>query len=306
MAVAPTVAMAGAGATTDRTPGPRARRRPDLAWLGLTPFAVYVLLFLAVPAVIAVGSGFTTGDGAFTLANLAAFTDPSVLRAFGGSFGLSAVSAVVGAVLGALVCWALAALRPDGLVRSVVDAAAGVLAQFGGVMLAFAFIATIGAQGLVTTWLVSAFGLDLNAEGAFLYTVPGLVIPYVYFQVPLMVLTFMPALEGVKAQWGEAAATLGASRATYWRRIALPVLAPAFWGSLLLLFANAFSSFATAAALIAQGGIVPLTIRTQLTSETIIGLQHVAGVLALGMVVVMAVVMGAYSLLQRRAARWQR
>ncbi|QWS35259.1 ABC transporter permease [Curtobacterium sp. L6-1] len=298
--------MAGAGATTDRTPGPRARRRPDLAWLGLTPFAAYVLLFLAVPAVIAVGSGFTTGDGAFTLANLAAFTDPSVLRAFGGSFGLSAVSAVVGAVLGALVCWALAALRPDGLVRSGVDAAAGVLAQFGGVMLAFAFIATIGAQGLVTTWLVSAFGLDLNAEGAFLYTVPGLVIPYVSFQVPLMVLTFMPALEGVKAQWGEAAATLGASRATYWRRIALPVLAPAFWGSLLLLFANAFSSFATAAALIAQGGIVPLTIRTQLTSETIIGLQHVAGVLALGMVVVMAVVMGAYSLLQRRAARWQR
>ncbi|MCS6522296.1 ABC transporter permease subunit [Curtobacterium citreum] len=264
------------------------------------------MLFLAVPAVIAVSSGFFTGDGAFTLANLAAFADPSVLRAFGGSFGLSAVSAVLGAVIGALVCWALAALRPDGLVRSMIDAAASVLAQFGGVMLAFAFIATIGVQGLVTTWLVSATGVDLNANGAFLYTVPGLVLPYVYFQVPLMVLTFMPALEGVKAQWGEAAATLGASRATYWRRIALPVLAPAFWGSLLLLFANAFSSFATAAALISQGGIVPLTIRAQLTSETIIGLQNVAGVLALGMVVVMAVVMGAYSLLQRRAARWQR
>ncbi|MFB9665904.1 ABC transporter permease [Curtobacterium citreum] len=296
----------GTRTTTKAAAGLRARRGPGLAWLGLTPFAVYVLLFLAVPAVIAVSSGFFTGDGAFTLANLAAFADPSVLRAFGGSFGLSAVSAVLGAVIGALVCWALAALRPDGLVRSMIDAAASVLAQFGGVMLAFAFIATIGVQGLVTTWLVSATGVDLNANGAFLYTVPGLVLPYVYFQVPLMVLTFMPALEGVKTQWGEAAATLGASRATYWRRIALPVLAPAFWGSLLLLFANAFSSFATAAALISQGGIVPLTIRAQLTSETIIGLQNVAGVLALGMVVVMAVVMGAYSLLQRRAARWQR
>lgn len=293
---------------TPVAPHPRSGRgrRAGLAWLGLTPFAAYVLLFLAVPAVIAVGSGFLTGDGAFTVANLAAFTDPSVLRAFGGSFGLSAVSAVIGAVVGALVCWALAALRSDGLVRSVIDAAASVLAQFGGVMLAFAFIATIGAQGLVTTWLVSTFGIDLNADGTFLYTVPGLVIPYVYFQVPLMVLTFMPALEGVQAQWGEAAATLGASRATYLRRIAVPVLAPAFWGSLLLLFANAFSSFATAAALISQGGIVPLTIRAQLTSETIIGLQNVAGVLALGMVVVMAVVMALYSLLQRRAARWQR
>ncbi len=303
--VLPTSARASADAVR-RGAGPRVRRRVGLAWLGLTPFAAYVLLFLAVPAVIAVGSGFFTDDGAFTLTNLAAFADPSVLRAFGGSFGLSAVSAVIGAVIGALVCWALSALRPDGLVRSMIDSAASVLAQFGGVMLAFAFIATIGAQGLVTTWLVAAFHVDLNADGAFLYTVPGLVIPYVYFQVPLMVLTFMPALEGVKTQWGEAAATLGASRATYWRRIALPVLAPAFWGSLLLLFANGFSSFATAAALISQGGIVPLTIRTQLTSETLIGLQNVAGVLAFGMVVVMAVVMGAYALLQRRAARWQR
>ncbi|WP_246552449.1 ABC transporter permease [Curtobacterium flaccumfaciens] len=302
--VRPTSARASADAVR-RGAGPRVRRRVGLAWLGLTPFAAYVLLFLAVPAVIAIGSGFFDGSGA-TFANLAAFADPSVLRAFGGSFGLSAASAVIGAVLGAVVCWALSALRPDGLVRSMIDSAASVLAQFGGVMLAFAFIATIGVQGLVTTWLVSVFHVDLNADGAFLYTVPGLVIPYVYFQVPLMVLTFMPALEGVKAQWGEAAATLGASRLTYWRRIALPVLAPAFWGSLLLLFANGFSSFATAAALISQGGIVPLTIRTQLTSETLAGLQNVAGVLAFGMIVVMAVVMGAYSLLQRRAARWQR
>ena len=303
--VRPTSARASTDAVR-RGAGPRVRRRVGLAWLGLTPFAAYVLLFLAVPAVIAIGSGFFDGSGAFTFANLAAFADPSVLRAFGGSFGLSAASAVIGAVLGAVVCWALSALRPDGLVRSMIDSAASVLAQFGGVMLAFAFIATIGVQGLVTTWLVTVFHVDLNADGAFLYTVPGLVIPYVYFQVPLMVLTFMPALEGVKAQWGEAAATLGASRLTYWRRIALPVLAPAFWGSLLLLFANGFSSFATAAALISQGGIVPLTIRTQLTSETLAGLQNVAGVLAFGMVVVMAVVMGAYSLLQRRAARWQR
>uniref|UniRef100_A0A942SXD6 ABC transporter permease subunit n=1 Tax=Neobacillus citreus TaxID=2833578 RepID=A0A942SXD6_9BACI len=292
-------------ATARRGAGPRVRR-VGFAWLGLTPFAAHVLLFLAVPAVIAVGSGFTDGDGRVTFGNLAAFADPSVLRAFGASFGLSAVSAVLGAVIGALVCWALAALRPDGFVRTAIDAAASVLAQFGGVMLAFAFIATIGAQGLVTTWLVSTFGIDLNADGAFLYTVPGLVLPYVYFQVPLMVLTFMPALEGVKSQWGEAAATLGASRLTYWRRVGLPVLAPAFWGSLLLLFANGFSSFATAAALISQGGIVPLTIRAQLTSETVIGLENVAGVLAFGMVVVMAVVMGGYSLLQRRAARWQR
>jgi putative spermidine/putrescine transport system permease protein len=287
-----------------RGAGGRPRRR-GIAWLGLTPFALYVLLFLAVPAVIAVASGFFTDAGVPTVANLRAFTDPAILQAFAGSAGLSAASAVLGAAIGALVCWALLTLRPDGLVRSMVDAASSVLAQFGGVMLAFAFIATIGVQGIVTVWL-RGLGIDINANGPFLYTVAGLVVPYLYFQVPLMVLTFMPALEGLSVQWGEAAATLGASRSVYWRRIALPVLAPAFWGSLLLLFANAFSSYATAAALIAQGGIVPLTIRQQLTSETVVGVQNVAGVLALGMVVVMVVVMAAYSALTRRASRWQR
>lgn len=304
-----TVRPASAPAPADavrRGAGPRVRRRVGLAWLGLTPFAAYVLLFLAVPAVIALGSGFFDGSGAFTFANLAAFADPSVLRAFGGSFGLSAASAVIGAVLGAVVCWALSALRPDGLVRSMIDSAASVLAQFGGVMLAFAFIATIGVQGLVTTWLVTVFHVDFNADGAFLYTVPGARDPLRLLPGAAHGPHVHARTRGRQGPVGEAAATLGASRLTYWRRIALPVLAPAFWGSLLLLFANGFSSFATAAALISQGGIVPLTIRTQLTSETLVGLQNVAGVLAFGMVLVMAVVMGAYSLLQRRAARWQR
>ena len=90
-------------------------------------------------------------------------------------------------------------------------------------------------------------------------------------------------------------------------RIAVPVLAPSFFGSLLLLFANAFSSYATAAALISQGSqIVPLQIRAALISETVLGRENMAGALALGMIVVMVVVMWGYSALQRRTARWQR
>ncbi|MHB1063576.1 MAG: ABC transporter permease, partial [Georgenia sp.] len=183
----------------------------------------------------------------------------------------------------------------------------GVLAQFGGVMLAFAFIATIGIQGLVTQWLLVSFGVDIFGDGVWLYQVPGLLLPYLYFQVPLMVITFMPAMEGLKPQWAEANATLGGSRWTYWSRIAGPILLPSFLGSVLLLFANAFSSYATAAALISQGAqIVPLQIRAALVSETVLGRENMAGALALGMVVVMVVVMGAYSVLQRRTARWQR
>jgi putative spermidine/putrescine transport system permease protein len=182
-----------------------------------------------------------------------------------------------------------------------------VLAQFGGVMLAFAFIAAIGGQGLVTTWILDATGVNIHENGNWLYQVPGLVPVYFYFQVPLMIITFLPALEGLKAQWAEANATLGGTRWTYWTRIAGPVLAPSFIGSLLLLFANAFSSYATAAALISQGSqIVPLQIRSALISETVLGRENMAGALALGMIVVMVVVMWGYSVLAARTSRWQR
>ena len=264
------------------------------------------MLFLAVPTVLAIGSGFFTDDGSFTWANVAALGDPVVMITFANSTWLSLLTAVVGAVVGALVCYALLGMNPQGGVRTTVDAVAGVLAQFGGVMLAFAFIATIGTQGVITVLLRDGLGLDIFANGNWLYALPGLILPYIYFQVPLMVITFMPALAGLKPQWAEANLTLGGSRASFWLRVGFPVLAPSFLASLLLLFANAFSSYATAAALASQGSqIVPLQIRAALTSETVLGRENLAGALALGMILVVGVVMFLYSLIQRRAARWQ-
>ncbi|WP_373457648.1 ABC transporter permease [Microbacterium murale] len=300
-------ADAAASAPTIAGPSRTVRRSGmSVAWLGLVPFAAYVLLFLAVPTVLAIGSGFFTDDGAFTWANVAALADPVVLNTFANSAGLSLLTAVVGAIVGALACYALLGMDPQGAVRSSVDAAAGVLAQFGGVMLAFAFIATVGAQGVMTLFMKDALGINIYEGGMWLYEVPGLIMPYIYFQVPLMVITFMPALAALKPQWSEANLTLGGTRASFWLRIGIPVLAPSFFASLLLLFANAFSSYATAAALASQGSqIVPLQIRAALTSETVLGRENLAGALALGMIVVVGVVMALYSLVQRRAARWQ-
>ena len=306
-----TVAAPLAPATTTLGAGGKSPRRRSAVWLGLLPFAAYVLLFLAVPAILAVGSGFFDNAGHATLANLKALVDPNILRGFGNSLWIAAVTAVIGAIVGAIVCYALLGTRSDGPLRSVVDSASSVLAQFGGVMLAFAFIATIGVNGLITKQLIGAGVLDnpfsnVNNAGPLLYQPAGLVIVYIYFQVPLMVLTFMPAMEGLKTTWAEANATLGGSRFTYWTKIGMPILAPAFFGSLILLFANSFSSYATAAALISQPVIAPLAIRQQLSSETVLGLSNVAGVVALGMVIIMIVLMTAYAALQRRAGRWQR
>jgi putative spermidine/putrescine transport system permease protein len=304
-----TAAVTSAPAITTRGAGETPRRR-SAAWLGLTPFAIYTLLFLAIPAILAVGSGFFDTKGAFTLSNFQALANPGIQTDYLGTVVLSAVTAVLGAIVGALVCLALMATNPQGFLRTIIDSASSVLAQFGGVMLAFAFIATIGAEGFITQALVHA-GLTNNIFNDFngstlLYQVPGLTIPYLYFQIPLMVLTFMPAMEGLKTTWGEANATLGGTRFTYWTRIGFPILAPAFFGSMILLFANSFSSYATAAALISQGGLISLDIRGELTSETVLGGANGAGVLALAMVVTMIIVMWGYSALDRRASRWRR
>jgi putative spermidine/putrescine transport system permease protein len=186
----------------------------------------------------------------------------------------------------------------------VVSSACGVLAQFGGVTLAFAFIATIGGEGFITLWLQQR-GINIYANGVWLYKLSGLTLVYTYFQIPLMVLVFLPALDGLRPQWREATESLGGSSWHYWRHVGGPLLLPAFLGATLLLFANAFSAYATAAALINQGAIVvPLQISNALTSE--VGLQHAefAKALALGMVVIVTVVMLLYTLLQRRTARW--
>jgi putative spermidine/putrescine transport system permease protein len=276
-------------------------------YLVVAPFLVYVSVFLLYPTLIVVAGAFTDDRNRPTVATLRTLTEGVYLRAFARSIELSAVTAAAGAVLGALLAWAVWSGPRDGSLRRSAMAAAGVLAQFGGVTLAFAFIATIGLSGLVTVFLHDHLGINLYTGGVWLFDMPGLMLVYTYFQIPLMVLVFLPALDGLRPQWREAVESLGGSGWEFWRYVAGPVLLPAFLGATLLLFANAFSAYATAAALISQGSpIVPLKIRGFLSSEVILGQQNLGKALGFGMIVVVAVVMTLYALLQRRAARWLR
>jgi putative spermidine/putrescine transport system permease protein len=174
-------------------------------------------------------------------------------------------------------------------------------------MLAFAFLATFGFNGLVTVFLHDQLGLDTFAWGGWLYELPGLAVVYTYFQIPLMVIVFLPAIEGLKPQWREACESLGGTAWTYWSRVALPILWPPFLGGTLLLFANAFSAYATAKALISQASpLVPLQIGTFLTSEIVLGQANLGKALALGMIVIVAITMALYAILQTRTSRWLR
>ena len=283
---------------------PKGRRRLPLAWLGAVPFLAYVAIFLLLPTAIVVLGAFGGPSGP-TLANLKALTEDYVIASFQKSIELSAASSIIGAVFGSLLAYAIVSGRPDSTLRRVVTSASGVLAQFGGVTLAFAFIATIGGEGLITVFL-AGHGIDIGSD-VWLFELPGLTLVYAYFQIPLMVLVFLPALDGIRPQWREATDTLGGTGWHYWRYVAGPILWPAFLGATLLLFANAFSAYATVAALVSQGGIiVPLQIANALTSEVGLGNENLGKALALGMVVIVSIVMSLYVLLQRKSAKWQR
>jgi putative spermidine/putrescine transport system permease protein len=194
---------------------------------------------------------------------------------------------------------------PNGPLRQFVIAASGVLAQFGGVMLAFAFLATFGFNGLATMFVRDVLHLDVLTDASWLYSLTGLVVVYTYFQIPLMLIVFLPSLDGLRQEWYDASSSLGGSSWSFWRYVGGPILAPAFLGALLLLFTNAFSAYATAAALISQGAsIVTLQIAGSLQSEVVIGQENVGKALALGMIVVVSLVMALYALIQRRASRW--
>ncbi len=285
-----------AAATTEAAVRPaRAGRRLPLAWTGTLPFLAYAGIFLLLPTGIVIWNAFKGNTDGWTLANIEALNTGPVRTAFTGSLELCVISSVIGAVAGAILAYAVASGDPDGLMRRLYLAGSGVLAQFGGVTLAFAFLATIGPAG---------FLLHASWYSDFPW---GIAVIYCYFQIPLMVLVFLPAIDGLRVQWREATENLGGSTWHYWRHVAGPLLFPAFLGATLLLFANALSAFATIEAWEDQiSYVVPQSISNSLISE--VGLQnvHAGDALALGLIVLVVIVMGCYFLLQRRAGRWQR
>ena len=270
------------------------------------PFFVYTTVFLLIPALVVVIGAFVDPTGRLTLDNLAALggSSSSFLTALSHSLVLSLVTAVVGATLGALLAYAVSTASPTGILKRFVTSLCGVLAQFGGVALAFAFMATFGMQGFLNLWLTGQ-GVDTGSSLWLYQWDKGLMLVYLYFQIPLMLIVFLPAVEGLRPQWREATETLGGTTWTYWRRIGGPILFPSFVGATLLLFTNAFSAYATAAALISQASpIVPLQIGSTLSSEVILGQENIGNAMAMAMVVVVAVVMTIYAWIDKRASRW--
>ena len=278
--------------------------RPSWEWVGVLPFFLFVAAFLFYPALSIVVQTFLDRERKPSLQNLIDLNQPFIISSYVYTIELSAVTAVIGGLLGFLLAYAVTIGRLPAWVRSSLLTFSGVASNFAGVPLAFAFIATLGQLGLVTQALKS-LGISLYPSFS-LYSFWGLAITYVYFQIPLMVLIMAPALDGLRPEWREAAENLGASGWQYWRQIALPILLPSILGTVALLFGNAFGAHATAFALTgggSQGNVVTILIGAQLSSDALAN-PGLGNALAFGMIVIMTLTIGLYTWLRRRSERW--
>lgn len=274
----------------------------DALWV--LPFFFFIFLFVFLPSASLLSGSFQDKRGNFTLQNYLDLFKPSILSAYWISIRISLASALGGGLLGFMMAYGITVGGLPRRLRTALLTFSGVASNFAGVPLAFAFMATLGRTGLITVLIQTLFGINLYERGFSIYSFWGLTFTYIYFQFPLMILIITPALDGLRREWREAAQILGASSWEYWRRVALPVLTPSILGAMILLFGNAFGAYATALSL--TGGfinLITILIGSQIKGDVLqnLGLGYA---LAMGMVVVMAIMISIYYLLRRYSERW--
>ena len=275
------------------------------SWLGLLPFLLFCLLFELLPTLVIIQGSLTDDKGGITLGNYQRMlSQTSNLRAFQTSISISLVTAVLGALFGFLAAYGVYKLRSGGL-RNFLIGFSSIAANFAGVPLAYAFISTLGVTGFITVFLHNSLHISLYDLGFSLYNFWGLVLVYTYFQLPLMVLVTLPALNALRPEWREAATNLGAFSFLYWWRVALPVLLPSIIAGTMLLFANSFGAYASAVAL-AQDNINLVTILVSFAVAGNVDMDLGLGnALAVGMMIVLLATVILYFTMLRRISLWQ-
>lgn len=278
----------------------RAINRAGLV-LAFLPFLLFCVMFELIP-VVALLLGSVGGIERHSLEWIGkVFTNPIFQKSIWNSFLLSIVSSLLGAVFGTVIGYAMMRTR-HGAVRGGLIALASLSSNAGGVALGFAFITILGAAGMITI-LLRTFGIDLMSFFS-IYSVIGLIVVYLYFQVPLMIVLMLPAFAGLRADWAEASESLGGTQRDYWRRIGIPVLMPSIVAGTVLLFVSSMGAYATAQALIGSR-INLMTIQISILRRGEILYQPAqADAMATVLLLIVAVSVLAYHLIQRRAQRW--
>jgi putative spermidine/putrescine transport system permease protein len=281
-----------------------ARARLNLgAGVALAPFVVFIVLFEAIPVFVLIMGSIGWLDHPTLKYLTAVFTQPVYRQSVTNTLLVSAISSVIGAIAGTAIGYGLTATR-HGRIRSGLIALANVTANSGGITLAFAFITVIGITGGLTVAL-KLVGVDLYSFFS-LYSIWGLVVVYVYFQVPLMIVLTLPAFAALRLEWREASSTLGGTSFDFWRRVGVPILTPAIIAGTVLLFASAMGAFATALALMGGQANVMTTQVTVLRQGEVIFDPSQADAVAVALLLFVALAVVTYHVIEGRTLRWLR
>jgi putative spermidine/putrescine transport system permease protein len=269
------------------------------------PLLAIIGFFFLFPISRLIYVSFMSNENTFTLDNFRTTMQEPYRSGFINSIKIGLYSAAIAALPGAIAAYFIESRGPVKL-RRTISVMSGVLANTGGVPLAFMFYAALGIQGQLTK-VLKFFGWDIYAGRFSLGSFLGLLIVYLYFQLPLMIIVFSPAIVALRREWSEAARNLGASQLNYWIKIGFPLLFPSFIASFLLLFASGFSAYATANALtIGDIALTPLQIGGLLDGNVSASQINLGKALGVVMIVISAFAVIPYLAIQRRSARWQK
>lgn len=207
-------------------------------------------------------------------------SEPSVRQALRLSLVSAGLATGLSLVLGVPLAWALARLDFPGrrVLRALVTLPLVLPPVVGGVGLLFAF----GRRGVFGPALHD-IGIDLS------FTTAGVVLAEAFVAMPFLVVTVEGALSGGDRRYEEAAATLGASGWTTFRRVTLPLVGPSVAAGSVLCFARALGEFGAtitfAGNLPGRTQTMPLAVYVALESDPDAAIALALVLLALSVVV---------------------
>ena len=242
------------------------KKKTYIYLLALVPFLIVAMLYEIVPLITVIVKSFQPDGGTgFTLENYqSVFSKLLYQKAIINSIKISLTSAVAGIIIAFL--GARAAHQHQGKLNHVFMTVLNMVSNFAGIPLAFAYMILLGNAGLVVN---IGKELGINALSTYnLYTMNGMSLIYIYFQIPLSTLLLIPAFDGVQKQWKEACTLLGGTPGIFWRKVGIPVLMPSILGTFSVLFANALAAYATIYALMMDNiALLPVQIAGCFTGE---------------------------------------
>jgi len=286
-----------------RKPAKKTDKR--LYLLALLPFLIIAALYEIMPLISMIASSFrseTDDSVLFTLENyINTFSQKVYIKGITNSLKISLASSAIGIAVAFL--GAQAANNSRGKFRSVFMTILNMTSNFAGVPLAFAYMIILGNSGVITQ-IIKAYNLGLFKDFD-LYSSSGLILMYVYFQIPLSTLLLIPAFSGIRKEWQEANMLLGGRGYQFWFQVGIPVLLPSIFGTISVLFANALAAYATAYALLMYNyTLLPVQISSMFTGDMKMQ-PHMGAALSVVMMLMMCLAILIDNYIVKKTTKWK-